>query len=294
MVRLEVFHVEDLNRADRLPIACEFIIGKSPNSDEPALTHIPRWVWEAWVEQHQNDPVVRERLIYALPYPGQDAFEPDMNALAEAIRAATGEEPSPTLLLNLRDVLGFLASHIANVKKASEPAEVRESLREIREILDKLDQERRRRTRAAILVNARGTYANHVAGELYKALDDCCTTALPRLSYLEKRFAHMAPDEGGVKPVLNQYGLTAEQTCGAIAVEVWRIQTGKLPKKRKEKEGELPKRRLPEAVDLCRAVWAAAGGEGVQDWFRPHARAVDDQQAGRAAWIREGLSRPRS
>jgi hypothetical protein len=296
--RLELFHIEDLNPANQMPIACEFITGKAPNNDEPALTHgVPRWFWEAWEEQNQNNPVVRDRLIYALPYPGQAPFEPDMDTLAKDIRRTTGEEPSPTLLVNLRDVLASLASHIAAVKTASEPAEVRESLREIRESLDKINRERRQKTRAAILGNARGSYANRVAGGLYKALDDCCTTALPRLSYLEERFANMRRDEGGVKPISNKHGLTAEQTCGAIGVEVWRIQTGQLPKKRKElptEDGELPKRRLPEAVGLCRAVWAAAGGEGIQDWFRPHARAVDDQQAGRADWIRKELSRPRS
>jgi hypothetical protein len=281
-VPLTLYHIADLNRADRLPLAHERIKGMTAGSDEPAHTEVPRWIWESWEEQHQNDPRVRDRQLYALPYAGQALFVPDVGALTAEIRRILKVEPQPGMLLNLRDLIGFLHAHIAAIPNAPRPAAVRASLRRIGKALDVIDRERGQLTRAAVLVNVRNTPLHRDAGELYAGCDAYCAGARPRLVKLEEYVVKAAKDLGGRKPIANHHRLTAEQTAASLAIEIYRNLTGRLPGKRRE-----------TAIQLCRAIWTAAGGEGLQSWLRTLKSAVAAERRGDTLWIREGLSRPR-
>jgi hypothetical protein len=278
-LRLDLYHIDSLHKPDRLPIGCEIVPGQVPGSDKPALKYLPRWYWEAWLEQSENHPAILEGRLYALPYLSRPPL--DMLAFEAAVRTATKKIPAPELILRVRDPIGYLASHIDAVATATRPAELREMLCELRASMDQLDTLRQRyaRARITLIESLRGTSVYRPAGLLFRTIDDYWIAAPPLLAVVEIAFSGAPKDRGGTKPVVNPFNLTAVQTTATIATELYRRVLGILPSKQQE-----------PVIRLCQAVWETAGGAGAQDWQRPLARAIADQRKGRAEWIRKALA----
>jgi hypothetical protein len=284
-----VLHHADDARLSPYPVVCVFIAGKQPGSEAPALTHgVPLWIWEDWLEEHQNAPVVRDRQIHAIGYSAPERLQPDMLTIGERIKEITGVAPSSTLLRKLRDALVFLATHIKPPARVPLRTEKEDSLENLRAALVTLQHECRQMTRPAILADTRasGRMVHINAGRMFAHLDGAIQT-LGDLAAVEEFYATLPPNQGGVEPVKNPFLLSAVNTCGELAVEMFRQVTGALPGKQNE-----------AIIALCQVLWAGAGGTGTQDWVRARTLAIRNQRADlkrrdgrtdRSAWVRDRL-----